>query len=391
MTLVSSYVMTFGMSDRLALYPKDYDDSRARFRALVDTLSEPKTVGQWSLPSRIDEDLTVDFTYFPATEKAERLIVLISGTHGPEGYVGSAIQQLFLKEFWPRVNRAHAGFLLVHALNPYGFRHLQRCTENRVNLNRNCSVRPEMYEIRNEKSVQLSRRFIPVEPVQSLKSQLIEHKKIVDGKVFFDEFSLDDFIKTISPGQFESPDALEFGGFGPEPQIKMLTDLLIQVIPEYRDIIALDLHTGLGERGRLHLLSDNERSLHLALFRELFHEDEDREFYEHTPNEKEGFYSVYGATNNLFSELGAGDQRVCALTMEFGTLGMSAEAQMDSLNQWMLDHQASVYGYARPELQTQLEALRKERSFPRAPEWRESVLKASAAVFEKLFTRVRAL
>lgn len=379
------------MNDRLALYPKDYDDSRARFRALVDTLTEPKTVGQWAIPSRIDEDLTVDFAYLPALEKAERLIVLISGTHGPEGHAGSAVQQLFLKEFWPRLNRAHTGFLLVHALNPYGFRHFQRCTENRVNLNRNCSVRPEMYEIRNEKSVQLSRRFIPETAVHSLKSRLIEHKKILDGEVFFDELRLDDFIKTVAPGQFESPDALEFGGFAPEPQIKMLTDLLIQVMPGYRDVIALDLHTGLGHRGRLHLLSDNERSFHIALFRELFHQDEDREFYEHTSSDEDGFYPVHGATNNLFAELGAEDQRICALTMEFGTLGMSADAQMDSLNQWMLDHQASVYGYARPELRTQLEALRRARNFPQEPEWRESVLKASAGVFEKIFTRIRAL
>mmetsp|Transcript_33245 Transcript_33245/g.63440 ORF Transcript_33245/g.63440 Transcript_33245/m.63440 type:complete len:691 (-) Transcript_33245:793-2865(-) len=86
-------------------------------------------------------------------------IIHVSGTHGIEGYIGSAVQSRFLHELFldnekrltnnknPRQNNAIPSsssndkvlrkVLLIHAVNPYGMRHHRRTNENNVDLNRN--------------------------------------------------------------------------------------------------------------------------------------------------------------------------------------------------------------------------------------------------------------
>lgn len=85
-------------------------------------------------------------------EEEEVNIIHCSGTHGIEGYLGSAIQLRFLHELFLqqekqlRTNNVHAPptkntpvkkVLLIHAINPYGMRHHRRTNENNVDLNRN--------------------------------------------------------------------------------------------------------------------------------------------------------------------------------------------------------------------------------------------------------------
>ena len=82
-------------------------------------------------------------------------IIHSSGTHGVEGYLGSAIQIRFLHELFLQNEEAVQNntkskqeapsessgkvrkILLIHAVNPFGMRHFRRCNENNVDLNRN--------------------------------------------------------------------------------------------------------------------------------------------------------------------------------------------------------------------------------------------------------------
>lgn len=80
-------------------------------------------------------------------------IIHSSGTHGVEGYLGSAVQLRFLHSIFlqneehllqsngQNNNARESGkvrkILLIHAVNPYGMRHHRRTNENNVDLNRN--------------------------------------------------------------------------------------------------------------------------------------------------------------------------------------------------------------------------------------------------------------
>jgi hypothetical protein len=71
-------------------------------------------------------------------DAAARVLVLISGTHGVEGFCGSACRtaavSLSLFDDLP----SQTAVILIHAINPFGFAFLRRVTEANVDLNRNC-------------------------------------------------------------------------------------------------------------------------------------------------------------------------------------------------------------------------------------------------------------
>ena len=115
-------------------FSSDYDEGRMRFQKSVieaggELFSEP--IGY--------EDLTIDFGLFrPSGSQNDRVIVHLSGTHGVEAFVGNSIQLAILEELKSNpLKKGDATILFVHAVNPFGFRHLRRVNENNVDLNRN--------------------------------------------------------------------------------------------------------------------------------------------------------------------------------------------------------------------------------------------------------------
>ena len=75
---------------------------------------------------RIDgQALTTDVFYIGA-ESASKLLVLISATHGVEGFAGSAIQLDTLRTLSSESLPDDVAVLFIHALNPHGFAWLRR-------------------------------------------------------------------------------------------------------------------------------------------------------------------------------------------------------------------------------------------------------------------------
>lgn len=73
-----------------------------------------------------------------------KFLLHISGTHGVEGYAGSAIQLSYLHSLATETKSVEGKgvmdlptLVFVHALNPYGFHHNRRVNEDNVDLNRN--------------------------------------------------------------------------------------------------------------------------------------------------------------------------------------------------------------------------------------------------------------
>ena len=52
---------------------------------------------------------------------ATRILFLLSGTHGIEGFLGSGVQRFLLDEGLARRLPARTALVLVHAVNPFGF------------------------------------------------------------------------------------------------------------------------------------------------------------------------------------------------------------------------------------------------------------------------------
>lgn len=369
----------------ISYFPDNYAQSRMTFLSLTKNLGE---FGSWVIPSRSDADLFTDHVYLPAQRTNKRVILILSGIHGVEGYAGAGIQFMLLKELLPRIDRQETGLLFVHAMNPFGFKHHRRSTENEVNLNRNCSTSAELYRLRNPQSLSMSQRFIPKTPVASLESFMLSRMQRQGDRVRFDDVTLDEFVKAVGHGQYEAPEGLEYGGARPEPQVKALIERLRSILPQYQDLILFDLHTGLGDRGRLHLLrGEIEGCVDPELFAELFSPAHDRAIYDYTPYETEGFYHCFGVTNHLLPEMATPEQRCNALTLEFGTLGHGLDAQLDGLNRWMLEHQGMLYGFKTKELEERIKELYFERFFPKDATWKQTVLSTARDFFNTVFGR----
>ena len=70
-------------------------------------------------PGRLGEELAIDvLTIGPAD--AESVLLVVSGTHGVEGYAGSALQRWWLDER-STARPVDVRVVIVHALNPVGF------------------------------------------------------------------------------------------------------------------------------------------------------------------------------------------------------------------------------------------------------------------------------
>ena len=82
------------------------------------------------------EELAADAVWFGPSD-ASRVLVLISGTHGVEGYCGSGAQIDWLRREEFKLLPADTGVLIIHAINPYGFAWTRRVNEDNVDVNRN--------------------------------------------------------------------------------------------------------------------------------------------------------------------------------------------------------------------------------------------------------------
>ncbi|MGE0632561.1 MAG: M14 family metallopeptidase [Pseudobdellovibrionaceae bacterium] len=370
----------------------DYYKSRDRFLKETKTFAPSSKVGSWAIPQKNGPDLFVDHFWIPPKEKSETLFVISSGIHGNEGPAGSAIQSMFMNEFLSKMDFTNTGLFMVHSMNPYGYVNRQRCTEAKVNLNRNFSVSGELFKTKNPKSKHFHERFLETKPVSSMTSKFLSLMQKKNGVPYIDDVPLDEFIKACVPGQFERPDHLEYGGHACEPQTQHFIEAVRTLMKDFKDVIGLDLHTGLGHAGRLHLLTDgDEKTCHEILFNQTFNVEADKEFYEFTPATEEGFYEVHGALNSGFRALIRDDQRLCSLTMEFGTLGHSFEKQMESFNSFLLTHQGTSHGYATPEIEKTVKTIDFAKSYVDTDEWKNSVMNASRGMFERILKRTRSI
>lgn len=371
----------------LNYFPKSYEDSRQRF---CNSVTPNEKRGSWHVPTKLkDYDFTVDHAYWPALEEDATLLVLTSGVHGAEAYAGSALQNLFVKEFLPHLDRRRFAVFMVHALNPYGFQFHRRHTENKVNLNRNFLVSPESFHQSPKDLVtSYNEMFLERAPVSGLASKILKMIRFEQGKVLCGEIPLDQAIKVMAPGQYWSPEDMEFGGFGVEPQSAFFIEHLNSLMKKFKNVIGLDVHTGLGEKNRLHMLaSGHVTPMSATLFNDLYNPQLDHEIYAFTPAQEKGFYATQGSLSGLFGQLADPQQRVCAMTMEFGTLGNELDQQLASLNTMVLELQGASYGYANSQLEKEIQAQLLNCSFPQDEIWQRNLVAKSRTFLKRILAR----
>jgi hypothetical protein len=314
--------------------------------------------------------------------------MLLSGVHGPEGFAGSAIQIMFLNEFRSRFQSSRISLLLVHALNPYGYKYGRRTTEMNINLNRNFGLDPALYQTENPGYRKLAHVLAPTAPASLGPMAIARLTSSLYGRVLFRQFTADQLRQAISLGQFEFEKGLEYGGKTQEPQVQDFIKICQPILNGYDEILCLDLHTGLGDRYKAHMLrGEHPRSVDESLFKKYFKLREDRDIYHFNLGSEKGFYKTLGDSNSLLAEMATPAQKVCALTLEFGTLGNGQFAKMDSLLRLVLENQGHHFGYRSRKQEKSIKQRYLELFAPAEKRWRENSIEKARQLFERLLQR----
>ena len=174
---------------------------------------------------------------------AGKLLIVSSGCHGVEGFCGSGVQTAALQDQAWRDHARQLGVavLHVHALNPYGFSHLRRVTQENVDLNRNFQDFSKPLPV-NE----AYREMHPlVQPEQWPPSQA-HMAAIMQYVARHGEAA---FQAAVTSGQYEFPDGMFFGGAAPTWSNLALREVLREHGRQAGRIAWIDLHTGLGPAG----------------------------------------------------------------------------------------------------------------------------------------------
>jgi hypothetical protein len=349
----------------VATIPSTYEESRERFRASLPSFQElwPKA-GITSIPLTGQPDLTIEVISAEARENKQKRLILTTGLHGIEGYVGSGILQLFTEEFLSRIDPVTTGIVLVHPINPFGMKYRTRVNKNSVDLNRNFTNDFESLKAVNPHYEGLGYFLNPGKPLKSLlyeKSAFINHvlRALVKGASFIREAAL--------MGQYRVHDGIYFGGFDQQEETQITMDLFRNSIVDYAQVVVLDIHTGYGPRWQMTLVnppSEKRTSSEIASQYNL------PRVVGTNPDE---FYTMHGdMTDHLLNLLQADSpgRHYYVGAFEFGTYGDSFLEAAHSLRTTIYENCLRWFG-GESAAREWVEHEYKELYLPAEPKWWE--------------------
>jgi hypothetical protein len=232
----------------MSYFSASYAEARSRFREAARRLGGRLDVLELGGSGPEGERLTIDICWF-GSERPRQAFVHSSGLHGVEGFAGSAIQ-LHCLDCVRLDPRSDAAIAIVHVLNPYGMAWLRRANENNVDLNRNFLARGESYQGASEAYMRLASFLNP-------RSAPRPDAYYARAAFLILRYGLPALRQAVAAGQYALPAGLFFGGSSPEEGPRKYRAYLAERLGDAEHLVALDVHTGLGQFGDDQLLVDD--------------------------------------------------------------------------------------------------------------------------------------
>jgi hypothetical protein len=376
----------YGLGMKIAPSPfaRNYQEARSHFVAWKEAV--PGAIhDKVSVANAAGKDLSVDILTLPAQQKAENVLVISSGVHGAEGAPGSAMQELFLKEHLPSLDRSKTTVVLVHAVNPWGFENNHRYTENNVDLNRNSVKDAETFKNYPNKLYKNVQGLLTAS--KPPRWYAASQARMGFGLVFHlvkSGFKRGEVTQSVAGGQNVDPRGVNFASDRHEAQIPAIQQILRQHIGGAKNVVHYDIHTGLGARGHLHVIDNSDpQSVEAskAYISPLTSNPSDT-IWHNTSNDP-GFYDVsLGDFTNVSESAAAPGANVFTYTAEVGTLGKGLLQQIDSAARY---HERNSLGFYADKLSDKKKAAILERCTEMYNPADESWQQQTTENFRKLF------
>ena len=292
-------------------------DSAHRAGAAVTTYPHPRR-------GLDGEELAIDVAQLGKSD-APTVAVMVSATHGVEGYAGSALQSWWLDERAAAMRSESTRVVLVHGLNPYGFSWVRRVNEDNVDLNRNFVDWTDPPH--NDRYGDVADFLVPNEWTDEAQNSTTAALLEVAGRVGMDQFQA-----IVSGGQYDHPTGVFHGGSGPVWSNRWLTEHLPLLVGPASRIGLIDLHTGLGPWGHGELIS-HESAGSPGYQRGTLWWGDVRSMGDGESVSAELSGDCLGAIQSMVS-----DVEVTAAALEYGTVDMISVLQSLRADAWLHAH-----------------------------------------------------
>jgi hypothetical protein len=231
--------------DAEKFFSETYEEARTRFldaaRAAGGRL---KTYENQGVRGPNGATLALDTAWFGPNDAAT-VLLNTCGTHGAEGYAGSAAQLAWMTSCGSQDLPPDTAALLVHAVNPFGFAWGLRGTENNVDINRNFLDHSKPHP-ENELYEELHSFLCP----KSLDEASM-HKMLAAGARFVEKHGQWALEDAMSRGQYTHPDGYHYGGLTPEWSNTVMHEIIRSDLALASRVGFIDWHSGPAGDGEL--------------------------------------------------------------------------------------------------------------------------------------------
>jgi hypothetical protein len=348
-------------------FSDSYADSRNKFLSAVKSFEVESVC--------LRDDLFIDFAFKEDGKK--KILFLVSGTHGVEGYLGSAAQLLFIKEFLPRLKGVSV--CLIHSLNPFGFKHNRRVNENNVDLNRN-SVYDErlMLGIPNTFFSNVwSDSLLFLKLNRPRKHRLLEVAKYYS--LVFRTILRNGVRNTINVGmngQSSYPRSVGFKGVKLEDSLLHLRSFIEEKTQGYDEAFFIDFHSGIGKkyevRGFTSKSADSQEFSFIKALLPNLRSRDNKGVVNHSGSVSDLFLARSHASNNI------------DLIFEYGTVPLiSSRLVLDDLAKLNIEEN-QVFFFGSDKARERISKRLKKAYSPKDSTFKKSLVRKTSVFFNKL-------
>ena len=350
----------------------NYDEVRNNLQKRIHFLKKDGVKVKYS-EYAIDEkdNLYIDNLYIPATKEHKNLIVLTTGVHGMEGYIGSVMLDVFFEEIFTELDKKDTGVLVVANVNPYGMKYMRRYNENNVDLNRNFIMDWESFDISSNKDYPKVQSFL--EPTGKIGNAFWHevgfYMSLAKEAIFTGADVISDALLT---GQYESPQGVYYGGTGDEASTTYLKGVFNDCLEgEYENIVHIDIHSGYGPRYNMVIFNSVYETMTEAETQKAFG-------YDYViSHDSESFYATTGDTTDYFYRLAESkktDKELFSTCFEFGTIGDEFLDTILSLKYTVDENRNHWYPTKNSTSEEVVKENYYELFYPTEKEWREKTV-----------------
>ncbi len=354
-------------------FSESYQEARKHFLDAAKFRGAEIKAFAHPLKGRDGEDLAIDLARLGPADAKNALLVL-SGTHGIEGYCGSGIQRAWLHEGTLRKRAQNTAVFLIHAVNPYGFSWQRRVNEDNVDLNRNFVD----FDQPLPENVGYSELFAALCPKTWDEATIAATQKVLD--VYAEEHGSSVLSQVISGGQYDFSDGIFFGGRTPSWSNRTLVGILESQLSHLERLAVVDLHTGLGPEGYGERICDFRKGTKERSWTEEIYGEDITCFYDGTAVSAElSGDIVLGIVNTLSRTL------VSPVALEFGTVPRDRVRLAIRSDNWL-----HLYGDLASEKGRDIKAEMRAAFFPKGRAWCQKVVARSFETFDLALDALKA-